>query len=745
MVKKLLISFSLILGVAAHSQTNEVTPDTILLPKDVSFKELKKTADIFYNRGNYKESLKINIELLKKGLKFKDNYYIHQGYRNLGYDYLELNDTVQAKESFKKAVKYARLSKNDTATAHSYMDLANMYAELDKNYPKAFQYHDKSIALFEKLRDSAGIADARYNTILTALEAKNYNKAYQNIIKARKLNDFNKEHFNYIGIDLLTGEYYLAKKNYDLADEYLYKAIHAATKEDLSFELESAYLALSKSLYSQEKYQEAYEKRELYDTYLENNLRNVNNAQTETVSAKFQVSEYRKDIEAAELKNQLQAEIVKNKSTLNTILYIVLALFLILIIVLLLAYKRRRELTKKLEKRNQEIFEAKEEAEKMSKAKSEFFSTVSHELRTPLYGVIGLSSILLEEPALKKHEKDLKSLKFSADYLLALINDVLQINKIDSNKIEEHVSTFNLKKFIDKIAASFEYMCLQNKNKLNIHIDKEVPQLIEGNATTLSQILMNLVGNACKFTENGTIDIDITPEEITAEKAKLRFTIKDSGIGISEKDQERIFNEFSQVDNEENYSYQGTGLGLTIVKKLLAFSNSKINLQSEKGNGSTFWFTLEFSIVKTSEKKVEDDIFNKNVLIDKHILIVEDNRINQTVTKKILEKNQVHCRIAENGKEAVEQVKLHSFDLILMDVNMPVLNGLEATQQIRVFDKDIPIIALTAVEVEDLRYEIYNSGMNDIIVKPYDMNKFLKVILRNLTTFQENKRQTHSI
>ncbi|HBY68236.1 MAG TPA: hybrid sensor histidine kinase/response regulator [Flavobacteriaceae bacterium] len=734
MFKKLLFYCFFIIGISGFAQNL----DSIPLYKKATFEELKENANIYYNRGEYRESLKLNIELLKKGLEEKNNNYIHQGYRNLGYDYLELNDSVHAKESFKKSEKYAKLSQNDTATALSYMDLANIYAELDINYKKALLYHDKANFLFEKLKDSAGMADAYYNTILTAMAAKDYKKAYVNILKAKKLNDFNKKHFNYIGIDILTGEYHIERGNYKLADSYLNSAIEEARKENLTLELESAYLALSKSLYLQERYDEAYRARLEFDKYLETNLRNVNNAQTETVSAKFQVSEYRKDIEAAELKNQLQAEIVRNKSNLNTTLYIVSAVLLLLFIIFLLAYRRRKQLVKKLRKRNREFLEAKQQAEKLSRSKTEFFSTVSHELRTPLYGVIGLSSILLEDPSLKGHENDLKSLKFSADYLLALINDVLQINKIDSNKLEEHSTTFNLNDFIEKITASFEYMRLQNRNKLSVSISEKVPKVLQGNTIALSQILMNLVGNACKFTENGHITINITPEKVTPDEAILCFNVKDTGIGISEKDQERIFNEFSQIDNE-NYSYQGTGLGLTIVKKLLSHYNSKINVKSEKGKGSEFWFTLKFNVVNKATTEIEDSLLNKKLLVKKRILIVEDNRINQAVTKKILERNQVICSIAENGKQAIEQVKKNAFDLVLMDINMPVLDGLEATKKIRMFNSTIPIVALTAVEVEDLRFEIYNSGMNDIIVKPYDMNKFLQVILRNLTVFYSGK------
>lgn len=721
-------------------QIKKPLDSSVPLYKNATFNELEKNADVYYNKGNYTESLKLNIELLKKGLAEQNNYYIHQGYRNLGYDYLELNDTLHAKESFKKSEKYAKLSKNDTATALSYMDLANVYAELDQNYKKALQYHNKSITLFEKLKDSSGIADAHYNTILTAMAAKDFNKAYVHLLKAQKLNSFNKEYYNYIGIDILMGEYHIEKENYRLADDYLGKAIENAQKESLTFELESAYLALSKSLFRQKKYEEAYKTRLIFDKYLEENLRNVNNAQTETVSAQFQLSEYKKDVEAAELKNQLQAEIVKNKSNLNTILYIISAVLLLLFIFFLLAYRKRKQLVNQLKKRNFEILEAKQHAEKMSRSKTKFFSTVSHELRTPLYGVIGLSSILLEDPSLKSHEKDLKSLKFSADYLLALINDVLQINKIDANKLEAHITTFNIENLINKIGASFEYMRLQNKNKLVINISEEVPKVLKGNAIALSQILMNLVGNACKFTENGVITITVTPEETCPTKALLCFKIEDTGIGISEKDQKRIFNEFSQVDSE-NYSYQGTGLGLTIVKKLVSLSNSKIHLESKKEKGSSFWFSLIFDIAKTTEKKLEDSLLNKKLLINRRILIVEDNRINQAVTKKILKKNQVICSVAENGLQAVEQVKQNTFDLVLMDINMPIMDGLKATKEIRTFNTSTPIVALTAVEVEDMRLEIYDSGMNDIIVKPYDMNKFLQVILRNLTVYYSGKME----
>ena len=402
-----------------------------------------------------------------------------------------------------------------------------------------------------------------------------------------------------------------------------------------------------------------------------------------------------------------------------------------LFIALYAAYNKRRRLIELLQKKNKEYLLAKQESDRLSKTKIKFFSTVSHELRTPLYGVIGLTSILMEDKSLKSHEKDLKALKFSADYLLALINDVLQINKLESENLESEFTSFNLKELINTIISSFEYICKQNNNDVSVNVDENIPPLIRGNSVRLSQVLMNLIGNACKFTENGTITITAIKEGIKGNNASIKFTIADTGIGIPLDKQETIFEEFSQ-GSSLNYNYQGTGLGLPIVKRLLELSSSEIYLESEPGKGSSFWFTLSFEIIKDIKEEVSAGILDVTVLENKRILIVEDNKINQMVTKKILEKNHVICDLAENGQQAVDKVKNNHYDLVLMDINMPIKNGMEATKEIRTFNKNIPIIALTAVEIDELRHKIFDSGMNDVIVKPYDMKLFIQTIIKNL-------------
>jgi signal transduction histidine kinase/ActR/RegA family two-component response regulator len=696
-----------------------------------SFQQLIDSSNNFYFEGNYRKSLEVNILLLKKALTENDLYNIHRGYRHLGYDYLALENNVLAEESFEKSEKFAKLSENDTATAMTYMDMANLYATLKEDYPKAFEYHDKSISLFKQIKDTAGLANAHYNAILTAFEAENYSKAFLHLIKAKKLRDYGTHSSYAVGVEILFGEYYVAKQNFEMADIYLTRAIEWAKEKNLTIELQDAYELYSKSLFEQGLHAEAYNARLSYESYYEENLAESNSEEVEAMSAEFQISQYRNDVIEAELENMLQAEIVKSQNRLNIILTAVSVCAVLLFLAILYAFRRRKRLVHLLKNKNREYLKAKKESERLAKAKGKFFSTVSHELRTPLYGVIGLSTILLEDETLKSHVKDLKSLKFSADYLLALINNVLQINKMDSKNLEDDENIFNLRELFESITASFEYMRLQNNNRIHIIVSEDVPKLLKGNSIRLSQILMNLVGNACKFTENGTIYIKAVPTSINQKITSINFSVQDTGLGIAKEKFSTIFDEFSQLKSI-NYSYQGTGLGLPIVKKLLALSDSEIEVQSELGRGSTFSFTLSYEVSLETKQQEEIVVLDVNSLTNKRILIAEDNRINQTVTKKILEKNGVICTIAENGLEAVNCMDREPYDLILMDLNMPVKNGFDATKEIRVLDPVIPIIALTAVEIEEVRNEIYEAGMNDIIVKPYDVNKFIQIILKNL-------------
>lgn len=696
-----------------------------------AFNKLLDTSLVYYNKGNTEKSLRLNLVLLKKALQLDDPYYKYKGYTNIGYDYLFVEDTLLAYESFLKAEVFAKASKNDTMIATSYMNLANVYS-LQQKYELALQNLDKSIRNFERIKDSGSLAIAHYNKVLAFYEADKFNKMFAEISEARKfLHTINDETLS-MGLDNFEGLYYTYTKEYTKANQILEKVIEEAKAKDFSVELQSAYYDYAENLYQQGDFKKAFDALKKSNELEFKNINKSLSDKSQALSAKFQVSQYRKDAETATLRNEL----VEQKASRNQILFIaacfvafILTLFLVY---LLISFRKRKKLLEDLRDKNIKYLAAKEKSEELSKAKSTFFSNISHELRTPLYGIIGISSILMDDDELVKHKEDVKSLKFSADYLLSLINDVLHLNKLDAVKEKQlNKQSFHFKELINDIVSSFQFMCAQNNNTMYVSLDTSIPSFIMGDQVKLSQILMNLVGNACKFTENGVISILVKNKEIKEEKVTLHFTIKDTGIGISEEKQQNIFDEFTQVLVKNNF--EGTGLGLPIVKKLLSLHNSTISLKTQTDEGTEFSFEITYDISK--EKKADKNLstfINENSLKGRKILVVDDNRINQIVTQKILEKYGAQSFTADNGLLAIENLKSTHYDLVLMDINMPVMNGFEATVEIRKFNPHIPILALTAVGVEELEKDIYTSGMTDIVIKPYDTFKFIKTILKNL-------------
>ncbi|PVW16996.1 tetratricopeptide repeat-containing hybrid sensor histidine kinase/response regulator [Marixanthomonas spongiae] len=416
-----------------------------------------------------------------------------------------------------------------------------------------------------------------------------------------------------------------------------------------------------------------------------------------------------------------------------------IALIVILSLLTLSLYKNnnlRAKANNLLKDKNTELQMAKEKAERASLAKAQFLSTITHELRTPLYAVTGLTHLLLEENPKEHQREHLNSLKFSGEYLLSLINNILDLNKLEANKVELERTSFNLKKRIDHVLIALKKSADDKNNTLHLEFDENIPQKMVGDPLKLSQVLINLIGNSLKFTQNGDVTVRVQRMEQQKNKVKLHFEIEDNGVGISRKKQKSIFETFSQGSLQINRKFGGTGLGLSIVKNLLELMNSKINLESQLGKGSKFWFNITLAVPEEAQedknKKTPTHDVDYATLENKSILVVEDNKINQMITKKILEKNNMHCEVADNGMDAIKLVKEHTFDVILMDIHMPGISGIEATQKIRDFDKQIPIIALTAVTVDENLDDFYRAGFNDIIPKPFKTEEFFEKIYRTI-------------
>lgn len=411
--------------------------------------------------------------------------------------------------------------------------------------------------------------------------------------------------------------------------------------------------------------------------------------------------------------------------------------FLTIISLLAISLYRNNQIKLKtndlLQTKNRELQLARDSAVQAMEAKTNFLSTVSHELRTPLYAVTGLTHLLIEEKPRKNQLDHLKSLKFSGDYLLNFINDILQINKIDAEKLEPLEVECNLHKVLNEVINGLQQSAKEQNDQLILDYDSQIPSHLLSDPVKLSQIFMNLVGNAIKFTKDGEVVVIARLLRREGEYAHVYFEVRDTGIGIEEDRQANIFDSFEQGSIQINREYGGTGLGLTIVKSLLGLFRSTIHLESEHGKGSTFYFELKMKCKDQLVEEIPFEITPTDYRFNElHLLVVEDNKINQVITRKMLSKKEITCDIASDGTQAIELAKANTYDGILMDIHMPGISGVEATKEIRKFNSEIPIIALTAISLDDSLEEFYAAGCNDVVTKPFKPELFYEKIGENI-------------
>ena len=368
-----------------------------------------------------------------------------------------------------------------------------------------------------------------------------------------------------------------------------------------------------------------------------------------------------------------------------------------------------------VEQRTSELAIALQKAQAATLAKSEFLATMSHEMRTPLNGVLGMAQLLLDTALTVQQQDYVSNLNNTGNTLLAIINDVLDFSKIESGKLELEAINLNLHQLVKEIGSLFQLQAQQKNLHMTVEIDAKVPKWIIGDPTRLRQILMNLLSNAIKFTAEGGVGLSIYPAE---NEQTLVACIWDTGVGINESVQSKLFQAFSQADASTTRQYGGTGLGLAICARLTELMGGEIWVESEQAKGSRFYFTF-----KAPQGEVAEIVAQRQDIVDLSmlkVLLVEDNAINRLVATKLLEKLSIKPDIAVDGVEAVAMASKSKFDLILMDMQMPNMDGLTATQHIRSMSLELQplIIALTANAMADDRQKCISAGMNDFISKP---------------------------
>ncbi|MBK6610432.1 MAG: response regulator [Sphingobacteriales bacterium] len=690
-----------------------------------------------------------------------------------------LGEWYSQKEKYPKALSYLlesqRLSEElkliDFSYARNNQAIAGIHAQIG-NYKEAEKYIDKSLEVAYSLKDTFQLGSAylgKSNLMLKLKEeakAQHYIDSAMYIMKNVKRCEpcFNIAKTLNAGIKNLSKNYSGALTELNEVAAF-YKGNKEQKPDPIFFtEKARAYLGLKKYTHAIQTIKEVKVSEQTYNKNISDNydilskayeaIGDYNNAlknyklhvQAEDTLAVWRNSsevtrlELENQFTQQQLKSELnfQSQINKQKSTRNWILFLGISA-LILSIGLYTRLRYTRKTQKLLQHKNQIIEAEKQKAEASEKAKHLFLANMSHEIRTPMNAIKGMTDILIRRNPKDDQKEYLEGIKQSSDSLLVIINDILDISKIESGKIELEHESFSVNELLNNVHTIMQFKAEEK----GLELVKDIPNQelnVQGDVTRLRQILINLIGNAIKFTEKGTVTTSIKSEQ-DGNKLSLHFTVSDTGIGIDENRMGKIFESFEQAYSDTTRKFGGTGLGLSISKKLVELHNGKIWVESEKGKGSQFHFIIPYAVADAKTEIMPADDAQTNIadaLKGIKILLVEDNEFNVVVAKEELEDaiEGVYVEVAENGLIAVEKLKSSTFDIILMDVQMPVMNGFEATQAIRNLDSEknnTPIIAMTANVLKEEVDLCYKSGMNDFIGKPFETEELLAKI-KNLVT-----------
>lgn len=372
----------------------------------------------------------------------------------------------------------------------------------------------------------------------------------------------------------------------------------------------------------------------------------------------------------------------------------------------------------------QRLIESEKKVKEAAKVKENFLTNMSHEIRTPMNAILGFTSLLERQELNELSKEYVHTIQTSGENLLSIINDILDLSKIESGMMRLESVSFSVRGLFHSISVMFGSKVAEKNLIFRINVDDDIPDILEGDATRFTQILMNLIGNAIKFTRAGSVTVDITNEERIEEMIKLGVVVKDTGIGIEKEKLDKIFDRFQQADEAVTRKYGGTGLGLSIVKELAALLKGQIEVDSLPDKGTTFQLIIPFKIAENQtlreEKKFDSEEKSANGSFkDKRILVAEDNEINQSLIRHLFKAWEVDFDLARNGKEAIEKLKHNNYDLVLMDIQMPEMDGYTAVKEIReTLHLTTPVIAMTAHALAGEREKCLSLGMDEYIAKP---------------------------
>jgi len=727
LLKHIFIVVTFIFSTSLNAKENRSAKLDSILSKAYDFANNYELDSLIY----YSNELLIHT---KKEDSSDSKYYIAQSYKLLGSSYYLLNSNDKAILYFKQALEHINSDSDPKLSYTLYNNLGSIYGTL-YNSEESIKYFKKALEICTSENNIIDITVANYNIATLFLTLNQPTQALPYIENTSKFAELTTDSNHIANGYFAYAEYYKLTFN-KKANVFYENAIQLQPKSNARI-LGEIHKSYANHLINQKDYKSSNFHLRKYIQLNDNIFNHTKVNQIHKIEQEYKVREIENLLE----QQQFETNIAQRKANTNAIwLLSVLILTLIILILLLFVYKHYRnqkQLSRLLGKKNFELEKSRNSAEELAQVKTKFTETVTHELRTPLHGIIGLTSILIEDEQKRlsnNGQKHLMSLKTSADYLLNLINDVLDVTKIENKSISLEERSFNIHFLISNLKNSFKYILDQKNIPLITNIDPNIPQQLVGDPIRLTQVIINLIGNALKFTHKGEVVIQLDCISKNEKEVTIHFEINDSGIGIPNEKQKYIFDKFAQI-KETNTDKRGTGLGLSIVKEILKLYDSEIHLESKLDVGSKFWFDICFTICKETSNNQLKNINHPTLeynLLGQNILVIDDNHVNLIVTESLLTKNHFNVTTFDNGFSAIQAVESSHFDLILLDLHMPKMDGIETLKQIRFINENIPIILLTASNVQDQWLTLKQHGFDDYIIKPFDKYHFLQKIIKHV-------------
>lgn len=693
----------------------------------------------YENKTNYSQALWYYFQALNLSKKTYDSAYILKSLNNIGVIYLIKNEYNLSEKYLKLAYQIA-VNLNSELSLIDY-NLASIYLE-KKEYKNALQKFENVLEDDLKSNNLKNIAETYDNIGVCYLNLNQLTIAESYLNKAfeirEEINDENGLRNSFTDF----AELFIVNKQYSKALSFLNKALAIAKKTENKQAQVNIYETYIKFYKSQNNYKNALAYTELKDGILQE----ISLAES---LVKLKDLESQSHLKQKATENIIEAEKLKNEKTTKGLI-VLICVFVIAIIAFLgftvynirknnaLLQLNQKQLTAKNEaliKQNEQILKTQEIAKQAVKAKASFIRNISHEIRTPLNAINGIGALLQNKNLNTEQEENLKILTFSTHKLINLVNDILDFNNLESGNGEFIQNDFKIQQLLNGLVEIYELKIKNKGLEFIVNCEVDLTKTFKSDPLRIAQVISNLINNSINFTQNGYIKLSIKEINHSFFKSTLRFEVIDSGAGISTENQQEIFEAFSQVDFSDTRKTEGAGLGLSICQKIIEGLGGKINIKSEVGVGSNFSFDLSLDVVDSlyikTEVNIEKSILN---LQGQKILIVEDSLMNAVILKQFLKKWGCVFELAENGCIGLELVKKTKFNLVLMDIQMPEMDGITCTKEIRglkeFYYQNIPIIALTAANENSMRDAAYAAGMNDYILKPFEPEILFEKMLR---------------